>query len=50
MSAPRVLLVDDDAPLLETLAIGLRRRGFEPVTRESAADALSTLFIASVKL
>jgi DNA-binding NtrC family response regulator len=39
----RVLLVDDDADLTDTLAVGLRRRGCEVVTGGSAADAIATL-------
>jgi DNA-binding NtrC family response regulator len=35
----RILFVDDDATLSETLAIGLRKRGFEVVARGSAAEA-----------
>ena len=38
MSA-RVLLVDDDASLCETLEVGLRKRGFEVTWCTSAADA-----------
>jgi DNA-binding NtrC family response regulator len=37
----RVLLVDDDVSLSETLEIGLRKRGYEVMTRASAADAES---------
>ncbi len=37
----RVLLVDDDASLCETLAIGLRRRGKEVTTCTSAEEAQS---------
>jgi two-component system response regulator AtoC len=37
----RVLLVDDDDSLCETLAIGLRKRGDDVTTRTSAADAQS---------
>jgi two-component system response regulator HydG len=37
----RVLFVDDDASLCETLAIGLRKRGFEVTTCTSAEDAQS---------
>jgi two-component system response regulator HydG len=44
MSSPRVLLVDDDAALTETLALGLRRRGFEVSSHTSADDALQTLY------
>ena len=39
----RVLLVDDDASLVETLAIGLRRHGHDVVTRTSAEDAYGLL-------
>jgi DNA-binding NtrC family response regulator len=35
----RVLLVDDDVSLAETLEIGLRKRGYEVTTRASAEDA-----------
>jgi two-component system response regulator HydG len=38
-----VLLVDDDASLGETLAIGLRKRGWIADPRTSAADALADL-------
>jgi DNA-binding NtrC family response regulator len=41
--SPRVLLVDDDAPLCETLALGLRKRGFDVAARTSAQDALQAL-------
>jgi two-component system response regulator HydG len=37
---PRVLLVDDDASLCETLALGLRKRGFVATFRTSADEAL----------
>jgi len=40
---PRVLLVDDDASLCETLAIGLRKRGFVVEFRTAADDALRAL-------
>jgi two-component system, NtrC family, response regulator AtoC len=40
---PRVLLVDDDASLCETLALGLRKRGFVVESRTSADEALRTL-------
>ncbi len=39
----RVLLVDDEATLCETLALGLRRRGCEVAWRTSAAEALDLL-------
>jgi two-component system response regulator HydG len=39
----RVLLVDDDASLCETLALGLRRRGCEVAWRTSAGEALELL-------
>ena len=42
MSA-RVLLVDDDASLCETLEVGLRKRGFEVAWRTSASDAVEVL-------
>ncbi len=41
--SPRVLLVDDDASLCETLALGLRKRGFVVEFRTAADDALRTL-------
>jgi DNA-binding NtrC family response regulator len=37
----RVLLVDDDVSLCETLEIALRKRGYEVTTRASAEDAQS---------
>jgi DNA-binding NtrC family response regulator len=39
----RVLLVDDDASLCETLTLGLRKRGCEVTWRTSATDALQLL-------
>jgi two-component system response regulator HydG len=39
----RILLVDDDATLADTLAIGLRRRGIEVAARTSAAEAMQAL-------
>jgi two-component system response regulator HydG len=36
----RILLVDDDATLSETLALGLRKRGFEVTTRTSGSEAM----------
>jgi DNA-binding NtrC family response regulator len=41
---PRVLLIDDDVALCETLSLGLRRRGFEVSTRTSADEALQALY------
>ena len=38
---PRVLLVDDDAVLLQVMAQAFRRRGFDPVCADSAAMALA---------
>ena len=38
-----LLLVDDDQSLCETLAVGLKKRGFHATWRTSAADALRTL-------
>jgi two-component system, NtrC family, response regulator AtoC len=38
-----VLLVDDDAPLCETLELGLTKRGFRMATCLSAGDALARL-------
>jgi len=40
---PRVLIVDDDSALCETLALGLRKRGYGTESRLSAADALFAL-------
>jgi DNA-binding NtrC family response regulator len=40
---PRVLLVDDDASLCETLALGLRKRGFVVEFRTAADEALRAL-------
>ena len=42
-----ILLVDDDRDLCETLALGLRRRGYELAWRTSATEALATLDIES---
>jgi two-component system response regulator HydG len=39
----RILLVDDDASLCETLALGLRKRSFDVTTRASATDAVQAL-------
>ncbi len=39
----RVLLVDDDRPLCELLAVGLGRRGFDVQWTTSAADALAVV-------
>jgi two-component system, NtrC family, response regulator AtoC len=39
----RVLLVDDDRPLAETLELDLRRRGYEPSVCASATQALAEL-------
>jgi two-component system response regulator HydG len=44
--SPRVLLVDDDRPLCETLALGLRRRRFDVTFRTSAEPALEALDVA----
>ncbi len=41
--SPRVLLVDDDGPLCETLALGLRKRGFVVAFRTAADEALLAL-------
>ena len=38
-----ILLVDDDAPLCETLELGLGKRGYRMATCLSAADALARL-------
>jgi DNA-binding NtrC family response regulator len=43
MSGARVLLVDDDRALCETLEVGLRRRGYDVAWRTSEHDALATL-------
>jgi DNA-binding NtrC family response regulator len=40
---PRVLVVDDDRALAETVAEGLDDRGFEAVALWSSADAVSRL-------
>jgi two-component system response regulator HydG len=37
---PRILLVDDDATLCETLALGLGKRGFEVQSRTTGEEAL----------
>ena len=47
MSAGSILLVDDDRDLCETLALGLRKRGYELAWRTSAADALAALDVES---
>lgn len=39
----RILLIDDDAMLTETLALGLRKRGFEVTACTSAAQATRSL-------
>jgi two-component system response regulator HydG len=39
----RILLVDDDATMSETLALGLRKRGFEVAARASGAEAMQAL-------
>jgi two-component system, NtrC family, response regulator AtoC len=39
----QILLVDDDAPLCETLALGLTKRGYRTASCLSAADALARL-------
>src|SRR5450755_4092363 len=39
----RVLLVDDDEPLAETLAAGLKRRGCSVTSRTRADEALAML-------
>jgi two-component system response regulator HydG len=39
----RILLVDDDAALTETLVLGLRKRGFDTTPRTSAADAIEAI-------
>jgi two-component system response regulator HydG len=39
----RVLLVDDDASLCETLELGLRKRGIQVTSRTGADDALAAL-------
>ncbi|MBX3269202.1 MAG: sigma-54-dependent Fis family transcriptional regulator [Sandaracinaceae bacterium] len=43
MSPPRVLVVDDQAALSETLARGLTRRGFEVTTASSGPAALASV-------
>lgn len=39
----RILLVDDDPALSETLALGLRKRGFDVAPLTSAAEAMQAL-------
>jgi two-component system response regulator HydG len=39
----RVLLVDDDAPLRETLALSLGKRGFSVADRKGGAEALAAI-------
>jgi len=39
----RILLIDDDATLTDTLALGLRKRGFEVTGCTSAAQAVKSL-------
>jgi two-component system response regulator HydG len=39
----RILLVDDDATLADTLTLGLRKRGFDVAARASAAEAMRAL-------
>jgi two-component system response regulator HydG len=39
----RILLVDDDAPLCETLELGLAKRGYQTASCLSAADAVARL-------
>jgi len=39
----RILLIDDDATLTDTLALGLRKRGFEVTACTSAAQAMKSL-------
>jgi two-component system response regulator HydG len=39
----RLLLVDDDATLVDALALGLRRRGFEVTTHTSAVEAVQAV-------
>ena len=41
----RILVVDDDAPLCETLELGLTKRGYQTATCLSAADALARLLV-----
>ena len=41
--SPRILLVDDDAPLCETLELGLNKRGYRTASCLAAADALTRL-------
>ncbi len=43
MSAGRILLVDDDRELCETLSVGLRKRGYEVAWCTSAQEALAAL-------
>jgi two-component system response regulator HydG len=44
---PRVLVVDDEAGILETLQILLRNEGFEPVVADSGKSALEKLASAA---
>lgn len=44
---PRVLVVDDEAGILETLEILLRNEGFEPVVADSGKSALEKLASAA---
>jgi len=43
VSRGRVLVVDDDRALCETLEVGLRKRGYDVGWRTSAADAIGAL-------
>ncbi|MGH9069829.1 MAG: response regulator transcription factor [Acidimicrobiales bacterium] len=39
--APRLLIVDDEMPILRALSIGLRARGYEVLTARTAEDGLA---------
>src|SRR5690242_11718989 len=43
LMSTRLLLVDDDATLTDTLALGLRKRGIDVTTRTTAPEAMETL-------
>ena len=41
MSGPRVLVVDDELPILRAVGTGLRARGYELITAQTAEDGLA---------
>ncbi len=43
MTSGHILIVDDDRDLCDTLAVGLRRRGFDVQSRPSAPEAIDAL-------